>query len=67
MAKANNQQPKQEAAAGTSKVYTVKTVVNHDGEEYAVGADIELTGKQAAPLLAVEAIIDPNPAGDEAA
>ncbi len=71
MATQKNQQPKQDskqdAASGAPKVYTVKTVVNHDGEEYPVGSDIELTGKQAAALLAVDAISDPNASGDEAA
>lgn len=57
-----------DAVAAGTKTYTVKCVVNHDGEEYGVGSEIELTDKQAAPLLAVDAISDPSAtAGDEAA
>lgn len=55
-----------DAAAVGTKTYTVKYVVNHDGEEYAVGSDIELSDKQAAPLLAVDAISDPSATAGEA-
>ncbi len=56
------------ATATGTKLYTVKYVVNHDGEEYGAGSEIELSEKQAAPLLAVDAITDPSAtAGDDAA
>ena len=67
MANNRNNQNKQaaQADAGGSKEYTVKTVVNHDGEHYQPDSPITLTAKQAAPLLAVNAISDPDQADNE--
>lgn len=53
--------------ANGAKTYTVKYVVNHDGEEYPVGSEIALSEKHANPLLAVGAVSDPAAdAGSEA-
>jgi hypothetical protein len=56
-----------DAAATGTRAYTVKYVVNHDGEEYGIGSKIDLTDKQAAPLLAVDAIGAPSATADDEA
>lgn len=38
------------------KTYTALVVINHDDETYDIGSPIDLTDKQAQPLLAVNAI-----------
>lgn len=40
--------------------YSALVVINHDDELYEVGSPIELTDKQAAPLLVVGAIALPD-------
>jgi hypothetical protein len=44
----------------SKKSYVVKTPVEHDAERFEIGTEIALTEKQAAPLLAVKAIVDPD-------
>ncbi|MBI3771455.1 MAG: hypothetical protein HY272_01930 [Gammaproteobacteria bacterium] len=50
----------------TQKRYEALTPINHDGEGYAIGADIELDGKHADSLLAVNAIKPKEAAADNA-
>lgn len=40
------------------KAYVVQTPVEHDQVRYEIGEDIELSPEAAAPLLAVEAIVE---------
>lgn len=54
-------------SAEGDKTYTVKYVVNHDGEEYPVGSQIVLSDKYAVPLLGVDAISDPSVTADDEA
>lgn len=51
----------QDAAQGTTdktapQTYTALVVITHDDETYDIGSPIDLTDKQAQPLLAVNAI-----------
>ena len=42
--------------------YTVKSPLNHDGEEYAIGATVEMDERSAAQLVGtVEAAVEPPP------
>lgn len=52
-------QPKNKAETSGTKTYLVQVPISHDQEEYAPGRDIDLTDKQAAPLLAVGAVANP--------
>lgn len=63
----NPKNPAAAASATGTKTYTVKYVVNHDNEEYPVGSPIDLTDKQAGPLLIVDAVVPTDTADGEAA
>ena len=53
---------KQAAATSTEvKVYRVISPLDHDGERFASGDEVELTDAQAAPLLG-QVIVDENAA-----
>ena len=54
------------AAEKASKTYIANRTVIHDQEEYGQGDDIVLTDKQAAPLLLIDAISDPDDDGSQA-
>lgn len=43
---------KNPAADGPKKLYEVTSPLNHDGEDYAIGDQVELTEAQAEPMLA---------------
>lgn len=42
------------------KTYIAKTPIEHDGERFEAGSEIDLAEKHAAPLLAVKAVHDPD-------
>lgn len=44
--------------------YTTLVVINHDGDLYEVGDTIDLTDKQAEPLLNVNAVVLPEQAAE---
>jgi hypothetical protein len=48
------------------KTYKALTPIDHDGEAYAVDESIEMDEKQAAPLLAVNAIEAPPAKAEKA-
>jgi hypothetical protein len=43
--------------ANAAATYIAEVVIDHDNERYEIGSALQLTDKQAAPLLAVGAIV----------
>jgi hypothetical protein len=43
---------KKPADEGPKQLYEVTSPLNHDGEDYAIGDQVELTDAQAEPMLA---------------
>jgi hypothetical protein len=64
MATKNSKPVDTPADAKGKKTYTVLVVINHDGDLYEVGDAIDLTDKQAEPLLNVNAVVLPDQAAE---
>lgn len=45
--------------------YIANVTVKHDGKNYQPGAEVPLTDKQAAPLLALKAVQEAEPDADK--